>query len=80
MAFSSKVFLFGFLPLTLLCYFLLPQRWRTGRNLVLLVFSLNNTALFVATALISLAVLSVVYTLVYRATSNAYYRIVKSSV
>ena len=47
---------------------------------VLLVFSLNNTALFVATALISLAVLSVVYTLVYRATSNAYYRIVKSSV
>ena len=47
---------------------------------VLQVFSLNNTALFVATALISLAVLSVVYTLVYRATSNAYYRIVKSSV
>ena len=47
---------------------------------VLLVFSLNNTALFVATALISLAVLSVVYTLVYRATFNAYYRIVKSSV
>lgn len=47
---------------------------------VLLVFSLNNTALFVATALISLAVLSAVYTLVYRATSNAYYRIVKSSV
>ena len=47
---------------------------------VLLVFSLNNTALFVATALISFAVLSVVYTLVYRATSNAYYRIVKSSV
>ena len=47
---------------------------------VLLVFSLNNTAFFVATALISLAVLSVVYTLVYRATSNAYYRIVKSSV
>lgn len=47
---------------------------------VLLVFSLNNTALFVATALISLAVLSVVYTLAYRATSNAYYRIVKSSV
>ena len=40
MAFSSMVFLFGFLPLTLLCYFLLPQRWRTGRNWVLLVFSL----------------------------------------
>ena len=35
MSFGSMVFLFGFLPLTLLCYFLLPQRWRTGRNLVL---------------------------------------------
>ncbi|MEI3307106.1 MAG: MBOAT family protein [Dysosmobacter sp.] len=33
-------FLFGFLPLTLLCYFLMPRRWRSGRNLVLLLFSL----------------------------------------
>jgi alginate O-acetyltransferase complex protein AlgI len=33
-------FLFGFLPLSLLCYFLIPARYRTGRNAVLLVFSL----------------------------------------
>ena len=35
MIFSSPVFLFYFLPLFLICYFLLPQK-----NLVLLVFSL----------------------------------------
>lgn len=40
MAFSSMAFLFGFLPLTLLCYFLMPARLRTGRNAVLLMFSL----------------------------------------
>lgn len=40
MAFSSVAFLFGFLPLTLLCYFLMPARLRTGRNTVLLLFSL----------------------------------------
>ena len=40
MAFGSMSFLFGFLPLTLLCYFLMPRRWRSGRNLVLLLFSL----------------------------------------
>lgn len=40
MAFSSMAFLFGFLPLTLLCYFLIPSRLRTGRNLVLLLLSL----------------------------------------
>lgn len=34
------VFLFGFLPAVLVCYFLLPARWRTGRNTVLLIFSL----------------------------------------
>lgn len=34
------VFLFGFLPAVLVCYFLLPARWRTGRNTVLLTFSL----------------------------------------
>lgn len=34
------VFLFGFLPVVLVCYFLLPARWRTGRNTVLLIFSL----------------------------------------
>lgn len=40
MAFSSVAFLFGFLPLSLLCYFLIPARFRTGRNTVLLLFSL----------------------------------------
>nr|WP_325297576.1 MBOAT family O-acyltransferase [uncultured Dysosmobacter sp.] len=40
MAFSSLAFLFGFLPLTLLCYFLMPSRLRAGRNAVLLLFSL----------------------------------------
>ena len=40
MAFGSMVFLFGFLPVSLLCYFLLPVRWRSGRNMALLVCSL----------------------------------------
>ena len=40
MSFGSMVFLFGFLPAVLVCYFLLPARWRTGRNTVLLLFSL----------------------------------------
>ena len=40
MAFGSMSFLFGFLPAVLVCYFLLPARWRTGRNTVLLIFSL----------------------------------------
>ena len=47
---------------------------------MLLLFELHNTGLFVATVLISFAVLAAVYTLVYKATSNAYYRIVKGSV
>ena len=46
---------------------------------MLLIFELHNTGLFVATALISFAVLAAVYTLVYKVTSNAYYRIVKGS-
>ncbi len=47
---------------------------------MLLLFQLQNTGLFVATALISFAVLAVVYTLVYKVTSNAYYRIVKNAI
>ena len=47
---------------------------------MLLLFELHNTGLFIATALVSFAVLAAVYTLVYKATSNAYYRIVKGSV
>ncbi len=37
MVFSSLIFLFAYLPLTLACYFLAPRRWK---NAVLLVFSL----------------------------------------
>ena len=40
MVFSSYSFLFLFLPLLLLLYFLLPFRFREGRNLLLLLFSL----------------------------------------
>lgn len=40
MAFSSMAFLFGFLPAAALCYFLIPARYRAGRNGVLLLFSL----------------------------------------
>lgn len=40
MAFNSIAFLFGFLPVCLTAYFLLPARWRSGRNGVLLLFSL----------------------------------------
>ena len=40
MSFSSITFLFGFLPLTLLCYFLIPSRFRQGRNFILLLCSL----------------------------------------
>ena len=37
MVFSNALFLFCFLPLTLLVYYLVPLRWRTA---VLLLFSL----------------------------------------
>lgn len=40
MVFSSLNYLFLFLPALLVCYFILPARWREGRNLVLLAFSL----------------------------------------
>ena len=40
MVFSSFSFLLVFFPAVCLCYFLIPQRFRTARNLVLLVFSL----------------------------------------
>ena len=40
MVFSSFVFLFVFFPAVLLCYFVIPQRFRGARNLVLLLFSL----------------------------------------
>ena len=37
MVFSSLLFLFAYLPLTLLCYYVVPRRWR---NVVLFLFSL----------------------------------------
>ena len=40
MVFSSYTFLFLFLPLLLVLYFLLPPRFREGRNFLLLTFSL----------------------------------------
>ncbi len=40
MVFSSFSFLLGFFPAVCLCYFLIPQRHRSARNLVLLAFSL----------------------------------------
>ena len=40
MSFGSMTFLFGFLPAVLLCYFLLPARFRGVRNGILLLFSL----------------------------------------
>ena len=40
MVFSSFSFLLFFFPAVCLCYYLIPRRFRTGRNLVLLVFSL----------------------------------------
>lgn len=40
MVFSSILFLFFFLPALGLCCFLLPERFRKGRNLILLAFSL----------------------------------------
>ena len=40
MVFSSLNFLFLFSLGLLVCYFILPERWREGRNFVLLIFSL----------------------------------------
>jgi alginate O-acetyltransferase complex protein AlgI len=41
MAFNSVAFLFGLLPVTLLCYYLCPARLREGRNLILLLAGLG---------------------------------------
>ena len=41
MAFSSMTFLFGFLPLCLVCYFVLPAKFRGARNFILLAFSMG---------------------------------------
>lgn len=41
MVFSSTVFLFLFLPAVLAAYFVVPKKFRTARNIVLLAFSLG---------------------------------------
>ena len=46
---------------------------------VLLVFNLTNVKLFIMTTIISFAVFALLYTLVYKITSNAYYNIVSGA-
>lgn len=46
---------------------------------LLLAFNLNNVSLFIATTAISVVVFAVFYTIVYRLTSNAYYKIVSGA-
>ena len=46
---------------------------------ILLAFNLNNAPLFVATTAVSVVVFAVFYTIVYRLTSNAYYKIVSGA-
>lgn len=40
MVFSSLIFLFLFLPLCIFCYFLIPAKYISTRNIILLIFSL----------------------------------------
>ena len=64
MVFSSFAFLFVFLPAVLLCYFIVPQRYRSARNFILLAFSLafylygEPKGIFVMLAVIALSYLS----------------------
>lgn len=46
---------------------------------LLLLFNLNNVPLFIATTIICFVVFAVFYTIVYRITSNAYYKIVSGA-
>lgn len=46
---------------------------------LLMMFSLNNVGLFVETSIISFLIFGVLYAIVYRITSNAYYRIVRTN-
>ena len=46
---------------------------------LLMMFSLNNTALFAWTTVISFALFAVLYTIVYKITSNAYFTIVSGA-
>lgn len=46
---------------------------------ILRLFNLNNVWLFAFATVISVAVFALLYTLVYRSTSNAYYAIVSGA-
>ena len=71
---NSQLLTVFFLPLTMagvhLC-FAFPMIRK-----LLILFNLTNTALFVGTSVISFLVFALFYVLVYRITSNAYYKIV----
>lgn len=74
---NSQLLTVFFLPLLLaaahLCFaFPIVRR-------MLLMFNLNNVALFVATTAISIVVFAIFYAVVYRLTSNAYYKIVSGA-
>ena len=74
---NSQLLTVFFLPLGLaLCHlsFAFPMIRK-----ILLCFHLTNVWLFVLTTVITFLVFAVFYTLVYRATSNAYYNIVSSA-
>ena len=64
MVFSSFAFLFVFLPAVLLCYFIIPRRYRFPRNMVLLAFSLffylygEPKGIFVMLAVIAVSYIS----------------------
>ena len=46
---------------------------------ILLVFNFNNPVLFAVTTLVCFVVFALFYTLIYRVTSNAYYKIVSGA-
>lgn len=46
---------------------------------LLMMFNLNNVGLFIVTSIITFLIFTVLYAIVYRITSNAYYRIVRTN-
>lgn len=46
---------------------------------LLMMFNLNNVGLFIVTSIITFLIFTVLYAIVYRVTSNAYYRIVRTN-
>lgn len=74
---NSQLLTVFFLPLLLAALHLVFAFPIIGR--LLLMFQLNNRALFAATTSISFLVFALFYMIVYRLTSNAYYRIVSGA-